>query len=65
MTTDLIDDYALGAEALPGGFAEIQRALQPAPALAAAASAAPLPARRADCRSGSPDRRRVEPDSGG
>ena len=60
MTTDLIDDYALGAEALPGGFAEIQRALQPAPALAA-----PLPARRADSRSGSPDRRRVEPDSGG
>ena len=65
MSTNFIDDYALGAEALPGGFAEIQRTLQAAPDLAAASSSQPLPAPRANSRSGSRDRRRWEPDSGG
>ncbi len=54
MTTQDFDMDALGAEALPGGLAEIQRALQFAPAIEDTVT----PERRAACRAGLADRRR-------
>lgn len=58
MTIDQTERDALGAEALPGGLADIQRALQPAPIEAAD----PMASRRQAGWDGVSDRRKKWPD---
>ncbi len=60
MTIEHKDVDALGAEALPGGLAEIQRALQPPPE--AAAPVTPMAERRDSSRLGFSGRRKQQTD---
>ena len=62
MTTQDAEMDALGAEALPSGFAEIQRTLQSAPAVARDAA---RPERREAERAGGTGRRQHSPADAG